>query len=101
MKARAALLGLIIAVSAPLLRAADESKDSLPSAKEILVRYGKEIGGAEAFRKHKSEHVTGTVEMPAQKLNGTMEVFMARPNKVLTKSTIAGIGDMSRGFNGE
>lgn len=50
--------------------------------------------------KHKSQHARGTVEMTAQKLKGTMEVFAARPNKLLLKVTIPGIGETATGFDG-
>jgi hypothetical protein len=101
MNVRAALLGLIIALSVPLLRAADDSKDSLPPAKAILERYSKEIGGKTAFEKHKSQHITGTIEIPAQKITGKMEVFAARPNKLIMKISMPGLGDVTTGYNGE
>src|SRR5437762_8593139 len=97
MKVRAVLLGLITAVSLCSLRGAEESKDSLPTAKAVMQRYAKEIGGKEAFDKHKSQHLTGTVEIPAQKLTGRMEISGARPNKLLMKVSMLGLGDVVRG----
>ena len=95
-------LALFCALGGPA-RGADEkaaAKKPLPSAKEIMERYGKAVGGNEAFMKHKSQHAKGSVEMTAQKLKGTMEVFAARPNKLVLKVTIPGIGETATGFDG-
>ena len=84
--------------------AADEKsaadKKPLPPAREILERYSKAVGGKEAFKKHNSQHAIGLVEMPAQQIKGKMEVFAARPNKLLMKVTMPGIGETATGFNG-
>jgi hypothetical protein len=98
---RSALLGLILALAQLLPRAADEKKEALPQPREILERFAKEIGGKDAFRKHSSQHATGTVEMPAQNLNGKLEVFAARPNKLLMKVALPGLGDVTTGYTGE
>ena len=108
---RAAIFRIAIATLATVCtltvnsRAADEkepaAKKPLPSAKEILERYGKAVGGDEAFMKHKSQHAKGTVEMPAQKIKGTMEVFAARPNKILLKVSMPGLGETATGFDGK
>jgi zinc protease len=86
-------------------RAADEKpadpKTPLPSASEILERFGKAVGGQAAFMKHNSQHARGSVEMPAQKLKGTMEVFAARPNKLVLKVSIPGIGETATGYDGK
>lgn len=84
--------------------AADEKKAStatLPSAKEVLERYSKAIGGKETFKKHESQHALGTVQMKAQGVSGKMEVFATRPNKLLMKMTIQGVGEFNTGFDGK
>ena len=98
---RAVLLGLVTGLPFFLAHAAEEKKDSSPTPKEILERFAKAIGGKEAFAKHNSQHVLGTVEMPAQKLSGKMEVFAARPNKLVLKMSMPGLGDVTTGYNGE
>jgi hypothetical protein len=77
-----------------------EGKD-WPSAKEVLERYAKAIGGKETFNKYQSQHALGTVQMKAQGVSGKMEVFAARPNKLLMKMTIQGVGEFNTGFDGE
>src|SRR3954467_2606447 len=78
---------LIAAVALPAAYAAPDSALSasekappaetkpLPSPGEVLERYAKAIGGEEAFKKHTSQHATGTVQMPAQGITGKMEIF--------------------------
>jgi hypothetical protein len=100
-------LVLFWATTAPLapLRAADDKsiaeKKPLPTAKEILERYSKAVGGKDAFKKHTSQHATGSVEMPAQQVKGKMEVFAARPNKLLMKVSLPGMGETATGFDGD
>ena len=95
----------LFCVFTPALRGADEKsppdKKPLPSAREILERYGKALGGKESFEKHNSQHAIGSVEMPGQQIKGKVEVFAARPNKLLMKVTMPGIGETATGFNGE
>jgi zinc protease len=99
------LLGMALTICCSLVaRAADEKpandRKPLPSAKEILERYSKAIGGKEAFMKKSSQHALGTVQMPAQQVKGTMEVFAARPNKLVLKVAIPGIGETVSGYDG-
>lgn len=103
---RAPWVFLVMALCAALhLRAAEEKpvaeKKSLPSAKEILERYAKAIGGKEAFLKHQSQQAVGTVEMPAQGVSGKLEVYAARPNKLLMVMKIQGMGDFNTGYDGK
>jgi hypothetical protein len=41
------------------------------------------------------------MEMPAQKISGKMEVFAARPNKLVMRVNMPGLGDVTTGHNGE
>jgi zinc protease len=74
---------------------------ALPSAKEVLDRYAKAIGGKDTFNKNDSQHATGTVQMKAQGLSGKLEVWAARPNKLLMKMSMPGIGDFNTGYDGK
>jgi hypothetical protein len=75
--------------------------DRLPSAKEVLERFSKAIGGKDFFKKVKSQHAAGTVQMKAQGISGKLEVWAERPNKMLMKMSIPGIGDFDSGFDGK
>jgi hypothetical protein len=74
---------------------------SLPSAREILDRSVQAAGGTAAFKAVRSIRARGTVTIPAQKLSGEVEMLAARPNKTLTRATMAGIGQLEEGYNGK
>ena len=101
------MVRLAVAFSCVLIcgRAADDKGAAetkpLPSAKQILERFAKAIGGKEVFMQSKSQHARGTVQMPAQGVNGTLNVYAARPNKLLMKMTIKGVGEFNTGFDGQ
>jgi hypothetical protein len=74
---------------------------ALPDARELINRHIKAIGGREAILAHKSMHATGTLSVPASGISGPMEIFgAANPDRVLVKTTVAGIGDIAEGFDG-
>ncbi len=73
---------------------------SLPSARAIIDRHIKEIGGREAILAQTSTHVIGTVSMPSAGLTGKMETFQAKPNKFFQRMSLPGIGDIEEGFDG-
>jgi hypothetical protein len=82
-------------------KAAAAAEAALPSAREILDRHVKAIGGREAVLSHKSGHATGTFSVPASGMVGTIETFgAANPNRVLVRITIPGLGEMLNGFDG-
>ena len=53
---------------------------TLPDGFEILERYVDAIGGEKAYRSHKNERMTGSFEMAAMNINGTIVI---RPAVVL------------------
>lgn len=72
----------------------------LPKARAIIDRHIKAIGGRKAVLRHSSTRATGTMSVPAQGMTGTFELLAARPDKVLLRITIGGIGDLLDGFDG-
>lgn len=72
----------------------------LPSAQSIIDRHIQASGGAEALKTLKSQRAVGRLSIPANGMSGSMEVFAMRPNKILVKQSIEGIGNMSEGFDG-
>lgn len=77
-----------------------DQAESLPPAERIIERHIQAIGGREAIKSHNSMRATGGVSIPASGLKGTVEVLAARPNKVVGRTTIAGIGEVKEGFDG-
>lgn len=80
-------------------KTASAEKGPLPSPTEVLERYARAIGGKEAFMKHTSQHALGSIQLPG--INGKMEVFAARPNKLLMKTSVPGVGDVNTGYDGK
>jgi hypothetical protein len=73
----------------------------LPSARSIIDRHIKAIGGRDAILSHTSQHATGTFSVPAQGLVGTVEIFgAANPNRAALKVNVPGLGEIASGFDG-
>jgi hypothetical protein len=73
----------------------------LPSARAVIDRHIKAIGGRDAVMSHTSQHATGTFSVPAQGLVGTIEIFgAANPNRAALKVNVPGLGDIASGFDG-
>lgn len=73
---------------------------ALPSARDLINKHIKAIGGRDAILAHKSMHGTGTVSVPASGMNGTIEVFGSAPNLQVIKINMGGIGEIAEGFDG-
>ncbi len=81
--------------------AADSAKPTeLPSARAVIDRHIKVIGGRAAILAHTSSHASGTFSMPAQNMTGAIDVYGAKPDKSLVKINLGGIGDLVEGFDG-
>jgi hypothetical protein len=91
---------LLFAPLYPQAPAKPDAPATLPDAREIIDRHVKAIGGRDAVLAHKSMHGTGMLSVPAQGMNGTIEVFGAAPNLQVVKVTIAGQGEIIEGFDG-
>ncbi len=100
-----ATLAVILGLSAvgPSLASAQEvaTTQDLPSAETIIDRYVEAIGGEQAIRSQKPRHVAGTVELPAQGISGEMEIFTAPPDRMVTRLSIPGMGEVKVGYDGE
>jgi hypothetical protein len=76
------------------------ANESLPSAQSIIDRHIEAVGGRVALKTHNSLSVQGSMTIPANGMTGTIEVFAARPNKLLVKTNLAGVGEVQEGFDG-
>jgi hypothetical protein len=74
--------------------------EKLPAAAEIIERHIKAIGGRDAVLSHSSSRASGTFGFPAAGISGTVEVFAAKPNRMLMRITIPGLGEVLEGFDG-
>lgn len=74
----------------------------LPDARALINKFVTAIGGRAAVLSHKSEHQTGTVVYSQSGLAGTIETFgAADPDRAFEKVTLAGVGDVTSGFDGQ
>ena len=99
--ALASVLVVTASAQAPATAPAQAKADEpLPAAQSVIDRHIEAIGGRSAIKALNSVIIKGSIAIPANGMSGTIEVFAARPNKTLAKTTLAGIGDISEGFDG-
>jgi len=73
---------------------------SAPTAEALVARHIEAIGGAEAYRAIQSVHARGRLEIAAQGIVATFELFTARPARMLYRVTVPGIGRIENGYDG-
>ncbi len=89
------------AAQTPAAKPAAPAAATLPTAREVIDRHIKAIGGREAILSHKSAHLTGTFSVPQSGMVGTIEMFgAANPDRTLVRITIPGLGEMLNGYDG-
>lgn len=72
----------------------------LPTAKEVVDKYVKAIGGRDTLLKHKSRYQTGTIELSPMGVKGSVESFYRADNRSLTKVLLEGVGEILDGYDG-
>ncbi len=73
---------------------------ALPPAADIIAKYVSAIGGKAEIMKVSSFKQVAQMDVPAVGLSASMEIYAAAPNKMASKTSIPGIGEMQNGFNG-
>jgi len=71
------------------------------TAKEVVARHVTAMGGEAAFKAIKSIRARGTFSMVAQGVSGEFELLAARPNKMVLRVTVTGIGRIESGYDGK
>jgi hypothetical protein len=90
---RLALAGVLLLLPAGL------SAQALPEAATIIRKYVKAMGG-ESLGGKPGMVTEGTFTLPAMGASGAMQVAHARPNRLVLRMTLPGIGDMRSGLDG-
>jgi hypothetical protein len=72
----------------------------LPSARTIVDRHIKAIGGRAAILAHTSMHATGTMSVPASGISGPIDVYSLAPDRLLVKASVSGVGEITDGYDG-
>ncbi len=73
---------------------------ALPDARTVVNRFVAALGGGDAQRKLMSIHARGTLEVAEQHIAGQVEVLASRPNHLIERGEITGIGHFENGYNG-
>lgn len=94
-------LAALALVLTPALRAEQATQTSLPTAREVIDKYMKATGGTVAFKSVNSMRARGTFTITGQSMSGSLEMMAARPNKLLTRITVTGIGPLEEGYDGK
>jgi hypothetical protein len=81
-------------------QAPSRASSALPTATEIIARHVAAIGGEAAYQTVTSMRAYGRFDIAAQGISGALELLSARPNKLLYRVTIAGIGRIESGYDG-
>lgn len=92
---------LVLAGAASALAAAPARAQDLPAAREIINAYVNAVGGADAIARAQHRHSVSEMSMPAAGMTMTVETWQSRPNKVMTVVTVAGLGEMKSGYDGQ
>jgi hypothetical protein len=72
----------------------------MPSAEEIFTKAVVASGGVDLIRMQTARTLTGTIEMPAQSLKGTIVNKFVDPSMLLIETEFPGIGKIRQGVNG-
>src|SRR4051794_32514682 len=84
-----------------LLCASATHAAAAPSPTAILDAYAKAIGGTKAWAQHKNLRITRTLEAKGMQIRGTEERTAMPGGKMLSVTTIEGVGSMKQGADGK
>jgi hypothetical protein len=82
-------------------KASAQVKPDLPTADTVLNQYIEATGGKAAYEKLKNRVSTGTIELPAANIKGTIKLTQAAPNKALLFFELGPNGETRRGSDGK
>ncbi|HEX8695160.1 MAG TPA: DUF4412 domain-containing protein [Longimicrobium sp.] len=91
---------LALAAVTATVAAAGARAQQLPPARQVVDRYLEATGAKAAAGRFQSRHMVTEMSMPAMGMTMTMHVYQARPNKLLVRTEMPGMGNASLGFDG-
>src|SRR6266516_3965486 len=74
---------------------------TLPSAREVLDRYVRAVGGREQWLKLRFAHLTGDFESEELGFSGPLELWTAAPNRHAARIGLERYGQVLQGFDGK
>ena len=90
-------IGITFLFGACASQAASEPR----SAADVVERSVEAVGGRDALQDVRSIHVSGTYAMPSYNLEGTIELYFARPDQLLFVVEFPGFGTVQRGITND
>jgi hypothetical protein len=74
---------------------------ALPNARDLVDRHVAAIGGEAAFKALKSLRLRGRFEITGQSISAEFEQLAARPDRLLLRADIPGVGHTEQGYDGK
>lgn len=92
---------LIAALAALVISVHVSAQEGLPPARTLVDRFVAATGEKDVMAKHTSRRAVGHISMPAQGVEGDVEILSARPNLMRLRMTIPGVGEIQSGYDGK
>jgi hypothetical protein len=89
-----------LAAVALAMTAGASGAQQLPPAQQIVDKYVQAIGGRTAITRFQQRKTVAEINMPANGMTMTMEMYQAAPNRMFTKMEMAGMGTFTSGYDG-
>lgn len=88
------------ATAAFLMAVPAANAQPLPSASDVIAKHVAAVGGKDAITKITSMKQTGAMEITAAGMTADLEMVIVAPNKQSMKMTLAGLGEILTGTDG-
>lgn len=98
-RSRTLVARAVLATVAVALAGAPAAAQQLPPARQVLDRYVEAIGGKGAWANRQSQRAVAEMSMSGVTIQ--MEMLSARPDKMLVKMNMPGMGEMLQGYDGQ
>lgn len=92
---------LLPAASQAQTEEAAATQSAHPSAESIIEKSIEATGGRDAYKKHNTRMMKGKLEMASMNMQGTVEMYQARPGKMYTITNMQAMGTSEEGVNGD
>jgi hypothetical protein len=76
------------------------AQHALPDAQDLFRRHLTALGGADVLRAQRPRYAKGTLEIAAQGISGTIDMWTSPAGKLLAVASMDGIGEIRSGFDG-
>ncbi len=77
-----------------------QADEATPTAREVVDRFVEVTGAAKLLERYDAMQTTGTFSVPAQGMQGKMEIRAKAPNLFLVRIEIPGFGEILQGYDG-